>query len=379
MQSRLFSIRSYYAAYFAAMGLIIPFFPLWLQHQQVGVVMIGMLTGLLAAGKIVAPPMAGWLADRHPPGGLRMMIVVALSLAAIFALAWLVIAPLWLLALAILLFGMLWAATLPLADQLSIAVSEAQQGSYGRLRAFGSMGFVLTSFGGGFLLVGDGVALLPWWIALLVLLAAVSGLGFPAHPVQHTLARSKHSPNRRLLRALIVVGLLMQMSHGAYYGFFSIYLDGLGYSSWQIGIYWVIGVLAEVVLMWRLSDRLHAASPKWVLSICLVLAAVRWIGTASVEQWWLIALLQLLHAASYAAFHITALVWVQRWSQPEQSAAAQGWFSSAGFGVGTSLGVMGCGWVINQAGFTTAWWLCAAIALSALWMVRIMPGRAELE
>ncbi|MDX8413951.1 MAG: MFS transporter [Mariprofundales bacterium] len=377
MQLRLISIRSYYAAYFAAMGLIIPFFPLWLQHQQVGVATIGMLTGLLAAGKIVAPPLAGWLADRHPPGGLRMMIVVALSLAALFALAWLVIVPLWLLALAIFLFGMLWAATLPLADHLSIVVSEARRGSYGRLRAFGSMGFVVTSFGGGFLMVGDGVALLPWWIALLVLLAGLSGLGFPAQSLPHSSAHGRHRPNHRLLRALIVAGLLMQMSHGAYYGFFSIYLSGLGYSSWQIGIYWVIGVLAEVVLMWRLSDRLHAASPRWVLSICLLLAAVRWIGTASAEQWWLIALLQLLHAASYAAFHVTALVWVQRWSQPGGSAVAQGWFSSAGFGLGTSLGVMGCGWLISQAGFTAAWWLCAAIALSALWMVRMMPARAD--
>jgi len=374
MQSRLVSIRSYYAAYFAAMGLIIPFFPLWLQQRQVDVTKIGVMTGLLAAGKIVAPPMAGWLADRNPPGGLRMIIVAALSLAAFFCIIWLVIDPLWALSIAILLFGMLWAATLPLADQLSIAVSEARLDSYGRLRAFGSMGFVVTTFGGGFLMVGDGVALLPWWIALMLLLAAAAGFGFPQRSLYHTLTRSNHdAPNRHLLRSLIVAGLLMQLSHGAYYGFFSIYLSGLGYSSWQIGIYWVIGVLAEVVLMWRLSDRLHAASPKWVLSICLLLAAARWIGIASVEQWWLIALLQLLHAASYAAFHITALVWVQRWAPPGQSAAAQGWFSSASFGLGASLGMVGCGWVISQAGFTAAWWLCAAIALSALWMGRTMP------
>jgi len=173
---------------------------------------------------------------------------------------------------------------------------------------------------------------------------------------------------------LIVVGFLMQLSHGVYYGFFSIYLGGLGYLSWQIGVFWVVGVLAEVVLMWRWSDWLHAASPKWVLSICLLLAALRWVGIASVEQWWAIGLLQLLHAVTYAAFHITALVWVQRWAPVEQSAAAQGWFSSASFGVGVSLGMVGGGWVISQVGFVAAWWLSAAIALLALWWVRPMPS-----
>ncbi len=380
MQSRLISIRGYYAAYFAAMGLIVPFFPLWLQQRGIDVAMIGVMSGLLVAGKIVAPPLAGWLADRRPPGGLRMMVVAALLLAALVAAGWLVAMPLWLLAAAILLFGLLWAATLPLADQLSIAVSEAQQGSYGRLRAFGSMGFVLTSFGGGLLLAGERVAALPWMIALTLLLAAWAGVGFPSDSHHQTLARNpRHRPHRGLLRNLIVAGLLMQLSHGVYYGFFSIHLGAIGYASWQIGLFWVVGVLAEVVLMWRWSDRLHAAAPRWVLSICLLLAAVRWIGTAAVTAWWAIALLQLLHAATYAAFHITALVWVQRWAPMGRSAAAQGWFSSASFGVGASFGMVGGGWVISESGFTAAWWLSAAIALSALWFVRSMPSSVTAE
>ncbi len=366
------AIRGYYAFYFAAMGVILPFFPLWLQQRDLSVGMIGVVSGLLAAGKVVAPPLAGWLADCHPPGGLCGMMVVALSASAVVALSWWCPWGSWALGLSVLLFGMLWAATLPLADQLSIAVSEMALGSYGRLRAFGSIGFMVASLAGGFLLVGEErIILLPPLVAVLLFFAAACGGAFPS-PQQHAslepCAISEGAP--KLLRVLIIAGFLMQFSHGAYYGFFSLHLDLLGYTRWQIGAFWMIGVLAEVILMWRWSDRLHAVAPWRVLALCLLLAAVRWIATASVTQWWSIALLQLLHAASYAAFHITALVWVQRWAPTGRVAAAQGWFSAASFGLGASLGMMACGWVIAAASFTAAWWFCALVALLALLVLR---------
>ncbi|RMH53061.1 MAG: MFS transporter [Zetaproteobacteria bacterium] len=370
--SGLHAIRGYYAFYFAAMGLMLPFFPLWLAGRRLDVATIGLLSGLLAAGKVVAPPLAGWLADRHPPGGLRAMVVVALGLSALLALAWPWVDGVVALALLIALFGLLWAATLPLADQLSIALSEQAQGSYGRLRAFGSLGFIVASLAGGAWLGGAGqVALLPPVVALVLLMAAACGAAFPP-PAHHAalLAGPTGTPQPARLRALILAGFLMQLSHGTYYGFFTLHLGHLGYTGWQIGFFWMVGVAAEIVLMWRWSDALHAADPYRVLSLCLLLAALRWIGTALAVDWWAIALLQLLHAASYAAFHITALVWVQRWAPAGRSAAAQGWFSSAGFGLGASLGMAGCGQVIAAAGFTTAWWLCAAVALAAIRLLR---------
>ncbi|MDX8409839.1 MAG: MFS transporter [Mariprofundales bacterium] len=374
MQRTLGSIRLYYGAYFAAMGLILPFFPLWLQQKQIDLATIGVMTGLLAAGKIIAPPVAGWLADRGGGSRLATMTAFCSLSAALLALSWPQISPIPLLAGAIFLFGLLWASTLPLADQLAIALSESGQGSYGKLRAFGSLGFVLTSCAGGIWFAGSNITALPWAIAAMLLITALASIGFPRgmlppHQPHHT----NGEPPIGAFNRLIATGFLMQASHGAYYGFFSLYLLHLGYSSWHIGIYWVIGVAAEVVLMWLASDRLHAANPRRVLTICLLLAATRWIGTDAITTWWGLGLLQLLHAATFAAFHITALVWIQRWAPRDQAASAQGWFSATGFGLGVTLGIMGCGWVVEQAGYHAIWWLCAALALAALPLVRALP------
>jgi len=155
----------------------------------------------------------------------------------------------------------------------------------------------------------------------------------------------------------------MQVSHGAYYGFFSLYLSEAGYSGGQIGLYWVIGVVAEIILMWRWSKALQAAAPALVFTICLLLASLRWFGIALTTDPILLILLQLLHAASFAAFHVAAIAWVKRLSPDSRHAAAQGLFSAAGFGLGSTIGIMGCGLIASAFGFTTAFYLCALIAL----------------
>ncbi|MDQ6950170.1 MAG: MFS transporter [Mariprofundales bacterium] len=374
ISAKVRSIRLYYGAYFAAMGLILPFFPLWLQQQGLNLATIGIMTGLLAAGKIIAPPIAGWLADHGEGKRLIRMISMSSMLAALLALLWPWIPFPTLLAAAILLFSLLWASSLPLADQLALSISESGHRSYGRLRAFGSLGFVVASSIGGWVFRGANITTLPWWIAAMMLVTAIAGRGFPQtnlppHQPHHT----NNQPPAGAFGRLITTGFLMQASHGAYYGFFSLYLLQLGYSSWHIGIYWVIGVLAEVVLMWLASDWLHASDPRKVLTVCLLLAAVRWVGIGAVSSWWGLGLLQLLHAASFAAFHITALVWVQRWAPRNRAASAQGWFSATGFGLGSTVGIMGCGWLVKPAGYHAIWWLCAALALAAIPFVLGLP------
>jgi len=358
-------IRLFYAAYFAAMGLILPFFPLYLDDRGFDAAMIGLMTGLIALAKVIAPPWIGHLLDGRSAAATHRFIIIASALAAITAFSFSLSDHVILFAIIILLFGIFWATILPLTDGLSITVSESDAADYGRLRVWGSIGFVITSLAGGLWLVGDQIQIFPIVLGLLMLTLVFSAIGFPMFKpvVAESLESTAFSKSFYILLA---IAFIMQVSHGAYYGFFSLYLAEAGYSGGQIGIYWVIGVIAEIILMWRWSKPLQRAAPALVFSLCLLLASLRWAGIGFTTDPMLLILLQLLHAASFAAFHVTAIAWVKRLSPDSRHAAAQGLFSAAGFGLGSTIGIMGCGVIASVFGYPTAFFLCAFIALMGI-------------
>ena len=377
-EASLHHIRLFYAAYFAAMGVVLPFFPVYLAGRGLNAASIGLFVGLLSVAKVLAPPAVGHALDssRHPARFIAFASLLAALTAAAFPYA-----PVgWPLALVVLAFGALWAAVLPLTDGLSVAVSEAALMDYGRLRVWGSIGFVAASLLGGMGLADARVADVPYWLAALMLLAAFSARGFPEHAALCASEEGGDDGRSRGFTGLLAAGFLMQASHGAYYGFFSLYLLQSGYAGWQIGAFWGLGVLAEIVLMWRFSGRVAAVAPAWMLSACMVLAALRWAGLALTTGVVWLMLLQLLHAASFAAFHVNAVTWVQRLAPARRKASAQGWYSSAGFGLGTALGIMGCGQVATSAvtgvaDYSSAFAVCAVVALAGVPVAMRLPRR----
>ncbi len=370
-------IRLFYAAYFAAMGLILPFFPIYLDGRGLDAAMVGLMTGLLALAKVFAPPWIGHRLDRRPEIQLHRFIVGASCMAAVTVILIGLVMNMYLLAAAILLFGIFWASVLPITDGLSVSVSESNNADYGRLRAWGSVGFVITSLAGGVWLVGSNMAAFPIVLAILMLVLAFAAHGFPRlEPPPHSdSGRQSFSAPFYLLLA---IAFIMQVSHGAYYGFYSLYLAAAGYSGWQIGLFWGIGVIAEIALMWQWSRALQQASPSLIFSLCLLLATLRWLGIGLTTNAVLLVGLQLLHAASFAAFHVTAIAWIKRLAPAGRHSAAQGLYSAAGFGLGSTIGIMACGLIADSMGYSMAFYICAGVAILAIPLAFLLPKKAAV-
>lgn len=363
----LTAIRLFYAAYFAAMGLILPYFPVYLTDLGMTTLWVGIFVGALAATKVIAPPLAGLLLE-YRNTNTRTFLLLTAGLA---TLASALLIPhwdmYWLLSI-VIIFGFFWSAILPLTDGLSLVVSEISIMSYGRLRVWGSVGFVIASFAGGLYLVSDSISLFPWILTSLLVLTTLAAIGFPDLSTlsQHKNHQSTAQPNQKALIWLLFIGFCMQASHGAYYGFFSLYMLDAGYTGGEVGFFWILGVLAEIILMWYWSKGIQKASPVWVLGICLILASLRWFGLAITTNITAIVLLQLLHAASFAAFHLSAVAWVRKFAKPNRQTSAQGWYSSIGFGLGSTIGIMLCGMIVESQGYAAAFYACTFIALLGL-------------
>ncbi len=159
---------------------------------------------------------------------------------------------------------------------------------------------------------------------------------------------------------------LMQASHGAYYTFYSIHLQDLGYTANTIGALWAFAVLCEVMLLTRMDSIVRRMGTTSVLRASLALAAVRWLLIGSVSSLpWLVAA-QALHAATYAAFHVAAIRVVFRHFGPTQRAKGQAMYSGMTFGAGMFVGNLTAGWLAAALGLPSLYYTSAAVALAAL-------------
>ncbi len=366
-------MRTFYFIYFSIMGLMLPFFPVYLAALHMNAATIGFMVGLLSAARMLAPPLFGYYLEQRQHNAAAVLavagVVAAISVVPLnHTVSWL---PLF--ALLVLLFSVLWAGMLPAADSLTLAMTKQQGSDYGRIRLWGSIGFIASSMLAGAWLEGQAIDYLPWIVAGLMLLLAVSAWAFhaPSHTAaahsKQPIAEKKWSP---ALRRLMIGGLLMQCSHGAYYGFFSLYLIQLGYDHQTIGLLWVVGVLAEIVLMAYGGTWLQQLPLNTCLRACFLLAALRWLGIGMVEDYVLLIVFQLLHAASFAAFHVASVTGISRISPASQHISTQGWFAAMGFGLGGMLGIMLAGQVVNTIDIQAAFLLSVLVALAGVWLYR---------
>ncbi|MDQ6975480.1 MAG: MFS transporter [Mariprofundaceae bacterium] len=365
----------FYFVYFSVMGLMLPFFPVYLAALNMNAMTIGFMVGLLSAARMLAPPLFGHFLDQRKHAAAGVLSLAACLAAIAFlplnhAVPWL---PLF--ALLVLLFSMLWAGMLPAADGLTLVIAEQQGSDYSRIRAWGSLGFIASSMLAGFWLKESTMHYFPWIIAFLMFLLAISSSAFRP---SMSFAPIADKPDRPILkkpwsqalRRLMLGGLLMQCSHGAYYGFFSLYLIELGFSNQTIGILWVVGVVAEIVLMAYGGKWLQKLPLSVCLRACFLLAALRWLGIGMVEDYWLLFVFQLLHAASFAAFHIASVTGIARIAPASQQVSTQGWFAAMGFGLGGMLGIVLAGWVVNIMHIQMAFLLSSLIALAGVYLYR---------
>lgn len=378
-------ISGFYLFYFAILGAMVPYWNLYLLSIGFTPLQIGWMAAITLAVRVVAPNIWGWLADRTG----RSMVVVrtGMALALIsFSLVAMDTRFVW-VAATMTLFSFFWNACLAQFEANTMNHLSGQESRYGMLRLWGSVGFILVVAGGGPLLDRHGIDLLIPLTMVFIAGTLVMSLLVPAHTGEQS-AHQQAGIWRLLVQPqvfwFLLACLLMQASHGPYYTFFSIYLESIGHSRSLVGYLWAIGVIAEVVVFILLVRWL----PRWgtgpVMLMSLLLAAIRWvlIGWAA-NNLWLLVLAQLLHAATFGAFHAAAIERVHHLFSGRHQGRGQALFSSVGFGLGGALGGLYSGYAWEGLGASAMFYFAALLAGAGALVVglanRSAPRAASLS
>lgn len=362
-------LSNFYFFYFALLGAVAPFMPLYLEYLGFSPARIGELLALPMLMRCLAPNLWGWLGDRT---GRRLLIVRwgALLTLAGFALIFIRQDYGWLV-LVMLLHAFFWHAILPQFEVLTFTHLRHQPERYSKIRVWGSVGFIVTVVLMGWSFDLYGLGGYPLLVCLIMLGILASSMLVPATAGEYS--RRTHAAGdgirtilqRRPVWIFYLGVMLMQVSHGPYYSFLSIYLGELGYSRTVTGWLWSLGVLAEIVLFLLMPRILLRFSVRQVLLASFALAALRWLmlGHLADQIIWLL-LIQLLHAATFGSFHTGAMQFVQQQFPAGRQGMGQALYVSLS-GVGAAVGALYAGYLWQPAGPATTFAVASAAAALA--------------
>lgn len=373
-------LSNFYLFYFASLGALVPYWSLYLKDLGFSALEIGQLMGLLMATKIVSPNIWSWIADHT---GYRMGIVrwgAALALLTFAAVFW--ATEYWPLALVMFLFSFFWNAVLPQFEANTLKHLGEESHRYASVRLWGSIGFIVTVAVLGPLLGLFGAGILPGVLLLLFAAIWLSSLWVPeqGEPV----IESGENNLWQLLRqpqvlALMAVCFLMLASHGPYYTFYTLYMEGFGYSRAVIGQLWALGVIAEVGVFLVMSRLVLRFGLRRLLLVSFLLATLRWLLTGLFpEQIVIVLFSQSLHAATFGLFHAVVIALFHRHFTGRHHGRGQALYSSLSFGAGGAVGAFYAGWSWEGLGGANTFYIAALLSAVALaigwrWIERDSP------
>jgi PPP family 3-phenylpropionic acid transporter len=338
--------------YYAFMGTLTTYAPLYFASWGVGAAEIGILMSLVQVMRIVGPTLWGWVADHS---SRRVLVLRMTALGAVAAYSGIVLGTGYLhFFVAMACLNLFTSAQAPLTEALMLAEMRGDTSRYGRVRLWGSLGFVAAVMAVGFLLDRLGVAALPWLAGAVLLLVLAQSLRIreaPRPEGPHAAPPLLDVLRKPAVIAFFAQAALMVAAHTSLYAFYSLYLERAGYGKAVTGAMWSLGVLAEVVFFYFQAGAMRRIGVKAAMMVSFGVAALRFAAIGLGAGWLAVLVLaQLLHAFSFAAHHCASITAMQRWFGGPLQARGQALFMSIAYGIGGTFGGLFMSWCWETLG-----------------------------
>lgn len=242
---------------------------------------------------------------------------------------------------------------------------------YGRVRLWGSLGFLVTVFAAGAWFERFGLDHFPGWTFATLLAVVISTWLLPntredAHTGLATQVPIGPVLRQPVVRWFFASAFFHVLAHMAVYLFFSLYLDAHGYSKSTIGLLWAVSVVVEVAWFFTQSRWL----PRWPLTGWLVLCALAMalrMGMTTLGGAWLVCLVaaQVLHALTFAAHHTACIGLISHYFPARLRGRGQALYAVLAYGFPGVLGGLGGGWLGSRWGLDAVYAVAAFSALLA--------------
>jgi PPP family 3-phenylpropionic acid transporter len=356
-------IGSQYFLYFGVLGIFLPFFNLYCYHLGFSGFRIGILSAVRSTALVLFPLIWGALADRL--NARRPIYILCCFCSALIWMMYLFTVDFWPMLAITIFYGIFFSPIISFLEAFTMDILGNEKKSYGRIRVWGSFSFIIVV-----LVLGKIIDLYSVEIIVVLILAgslmlSVISTQIPVLQIdkRKRLSRGAKSLLDRHVLVFLFCAFLMLVSHGAYYGFFSIHLENLGFGSTFIGLTWALASGAEILVMLRSDQIFNRFSIKAVLIFSFMIAALRWFILFFVQSAVAILLAQVLHAVTYGTFHIASILYIDRLAPDKAKTLGQAVNNATSYGLGLMVGFFFNGYLYEITGSSALFMISSLVAL----------------
>jgi PPP family 3-phenylpropionic acid transporter len=377
----LHSMRLFYFLYFGGLAFVLPFLNLIFRRAGLTGAEIGWLATVSSGVSLLAAPMWGRWSDRLPDP--RRLIQLGLFGAGA-SLIWLNYQQAFVWVAAAVGIGALFSAGIePLANSLVLRITPRGEEGFGRVRAFGSLGWALIVLIGGWLYgaIGRSIAFFGAAAAYTVGALALGLMGSLRSQAATTSTRqgATRAAIRELGRDRAMVSLAACLTIVWITGigrqqFEAIYLDQLGAGEWLIGIAFMIPAVIELPAMLWADRQVARWGPAAILGASLLLsgaAEALVLVHASVMS---VMLLRAIGGVSFSLFTVSSVTLLGRRAPAQHKALVMTVYLVALYEACLVVAAPAVGWLFDVRG---AYWLYLLALVGNLlgWAILRWPGR----
>ncbi len=376
-------VALYFAAMFVIYGVLIPFLPVWLDGRGLTANEVAIVTAVPFILRLAVIPAVAIFADRL---GAHRLFIIASAWAALAACLLLGgMSGFWPILAVAAPLSLAAATMMPLVEAIAVKGVRVYSLDYGRMRLWGSLSFVVVGLIVGAWIDRSGSEAALWIMIAGTVLTVAAAHALPCPPATARDEETLNSPaasniTRDVLRlfslpvffAFLVAASAAQASHAMFYTFGALHMRAQGISGAWIGALWAIGVLAEVALFAVAGSRFRHLKPETLLAVGAAAAILRWTVMTMDPPLEILVPLQLLHALTYGATHLGAILFVARAVPDRVSGTVQALYATFASGVAMGAATWASGPLFNAyaGGAYGAMAVIAAVSLLAALVIR---------
>lgn len=379
-----YKVGGAYAGMFSYVGIVMPFWALWLATVGMSPGEISFLIGFPSFLKVLSSPFIAQLCDKW--GMTRRPMMALTALAAFFSTGYIVFSGFSAFVIVTLLFSIAFSGFGPLLESYAVRACDKHRLQYGRVRSVGSIVFVMTSILFGEYLDYFGYDNFLYFCVASLVMTFFAVYLLPSgnrkkHVATTTADDTKISPLKALLASrqfimFLVVLSLIQMSHGFIYVMGSYHWAAQGIDNGTIGALWSVGVIAEIGVFIFAGRFITLFRPMYVLVVIAIFGVIRWLVLATTASIPLLFVVQTFHGLTYGAAHLVAMYFLSSRVPDHYFTTAQSLYASIPLGLSQGFVMLLAGPIYSQFGGQGYFFmagLCLMVLFIAKFVRRVAP------